>query len=230
MLFVWVVRTGDAKAPQTSGGINAFRVLACNRRFLRYAFAAALMAGGYYCFAAGAPHVAQTMLGYTPTEFGIWMSLLNAAFFAGAGVSIVLGPKLGINGCMLVGAITTTASAVAMLVLLQKWEWSLLAMSVCMVPWAVASGIFLPNAEAGVLGSAGARTGTASALAAFLHHAIAAAVMQSVGALLGSTPYPMVGCMLACSGAVLLLASGRTRGLRKVVRRRSRTADVRVST
>ena len=92
-------------------------------------------------------------------------------------------------------------------------------LSVGMTPWAFASGIFTPNAEAGILNSAGRRPGTASALAAFSQNMLSAGAMQLVGFALVNTPYPMVGLALAFSVLALICATRRFHRRQRVERK-----------
>ena len=219
VLLAFFLRIEETFAPRESGGRRAFRVLLRNPRFLRYAFATGMIVGGYYCFGAGAPHVVETMLGHSPTTYGLWTMALSSFYFFGTLSSIWLGPRLGVNGSMMLGMVLTTATAVALLAMLYYWEWSLTVLFIGMAPWAFASGIFMPNAQAGSLTSAGPHAGTASAITAFLQHVFGAIGMQLVGTVLTDTPYPMVYCVLLFSILTLACVASRAGSLRRAVRR-----------
>ena len=219
VLLAMFLRIEETFLPRKSGGRRAFQALLVNPRFLRYAFATGMIVGGYYCFGAGAPHVVETMLGHSPTTYGLWTMALSSFYFFGTMSSIWLGPRLGVNGSMMLGMSFSTAAAVALLVMLYYWEWSLTMLFVGMAPWAFASGIFMPNAQAGALTSAGPHAGTASAITAFLQHVFGAIGMQLVGTVLIDTPYPMVYCVLAFSGLTLVCVASRAGSLTRAVRR-----------
>ena len=219
LLLAMFLRIEETFAQRKSGGRRAFRALLRNPRFLRYAFATGMIVGGYYCFGAGAPHVVETMLGHSPTTYGLWTMALSSFYFFGTMSSIWLGPRLGVNGSMMLGMAVTTAAAVALLALLYYWEWSLTVLFIGMAPWAFASGIFMPNAQAGSLTSAGPHAGTASAITAFLQHVFGAIGMQLVGTVLTDTPYPMVYCVMLFSVLTLACVASRAGSLRRAVRR-----------
>ena len=219
LLLSMFLRIEETFAQRKSGGRRAFRALLRNPRFLRYAFATGMIVGGYYCFGAGAPHVVETMLGHSPTTYGLWTMALSSFYFFGTMSSIWLGPRLGVNGSMMLGMAVTTAAAVALLALLYYWEWSLTVLFIGMAPWAFASGIFMPNAQAGSLTSAGPHAGTASAITAFLQHVFGAIGMQLVGTVLTDTPYPMVYCVMLFSVLTLACVASRAGSLRRAVRR-----------
>ena len=221
VLLALFLRVEETFVQRKSGGRRAFRGLLSNPRFLRYAFATGLIVGGYYCFGAGAPHVVETMLGHSPTTYGLWTMALSSFYFLGTMSSIWLGPRLGVNGSMMLGMAITTATAFLLLALLYFWEWSLTALFIGMAPWAFASGVFMPNAQAGALTSAGPHAGTASAITAFLQHAFGAVGMQLVGTALTDTPYPMVYCVLLFSVLTLACVASRAGSLRRAVRRAS---------
>ena len=219
VLLALFLRIEETFSPRKSGGWRAFRVLLVNPRFLRYAFATGMIVGGYYCFGAGTPHVVETMLGHSPATYGLWTMALSSFYFLGTMSSIWLGPRLGVNGSMMLGMALTTAAAAALLAMLRYWEWSLTVLFSGMAPWAFASGIFMPNAQAGALTSAGPHTGTASAITAFLQHIFGAIGMQLVGAVLTDTPYPMVYCVLLFSGLTLACVASRAGSLTRALRR-----------
>ena len=219
VLLALFLRVEETFVQRKSGGRRAFRALLSNPRFLRYAFATGLIVGGYYCFGAGAPHVVETMLGHSPTTYGLWTMALSSFYFLGTMSSIWLGPRLGVNGSMMLGMVISTATAFLLLALLYFWEWSLTAMFIGMAPWAFASGVFMPNAQAGALTSAGPHAGTASAITAFLQHAFGAVGMQLVGTALTDTPYPMAYCVLLFSVLTLACVASRAGSLRRAVRR-----------
>ena len=219
LLLAMFLRIEETFAQRKSGGRRAFRALLRNPRFLRYAFATGMIVGGYYCFGAGAPHVVETMLGHSPTTYGLWTMALSSFYFFGTMSSIWLGPRLGVNGSMMLGMAVTTAAAVALLALLYYWEWSLTVLFIGMAPWAFASGVFMPNAQAGSLTSAGPHAGTASAITAFLQHVFGAIGMQLVGTVLTDTPYPMVYCVMLFSVLTLACVASRAGSLRRAVRR-----------
>ena len=127
VLLALFMRVEETFVQRKSGGRRAFRALLSNPRFLRYAFATGLIVGGYYCFGAGAPHVVETMLGHSPTTYGLWTMALSSFYFLGTMSSIWLGPRLGVNGSMMLGMVITTATAFLLLALLYFWEWSLTA-------------------------------------------------------------------------------------------------------
>ena len=219
LLLALFMRIEETFTQKKSGGRRAFRVLLVNPRFLRYAFATGLIVGGYYCFGAGAPHVVETMLGHSPTTYGLWTMALSSFYFFGTMSSIWLGPRLGVNGSMMLGMVLTTATAFALLAMLYYWGWNLTVLFIGMAPWAFASGIFMPNAQAGSLTSAGPHAGTASAITAFLQHVFGAIGMQLVGTVLTDTPYPMVYCVLLFSMLTLACVASRAGSMRRAVRR-----------
>ena len=221
VLPVLFLRVEETFTQRKTGGRRAFRALLSNPRFLRYAFATGLIVGAYYFFGAGAPHVVETMLGQSATTYGLWTMALSFFYFLGTMSSIWFGPRLGVNGSMMLGMVVSTSTAFILLALLFFWEWSLTTLFIGMVPWAFASGVFMPNSQAGALTSAGPHAGTASAITAFLQHAFGAAGMQLVGTVLTDTPYPMVYCVLAFSILTLACVASRAGSLRRAARRAS---------
>ncbi|WP_446830935.1 multidrug effflux MFS transporter [Candidatus Foliamicus sp.] len=219
LLLAMFLRIEETFTRRDSGGRRAFRALLVNPRFLRYAMATGMIVGGYYCFGAGAPHVVETMLGHSPTTYGLWTMALSSFYFFGTMSSIWLGPRIGVNGSMMLGMTLTTATAFALLALLYFWEWSLTVLFIGMAPWAFASGIFMPNAQAGSLTSAGPHAGTASAITAFLQHLFGAIGMQLVGTVLTDTPYPMVYCVLMFSLLTLVCVASRAGSMRRAAKR-----------
>jgi MFS transporter, DHA1 family, multidrug resistance protein len=67
-----------------------------------------------------------------------------------------------------------------------------------------ASGLAMPNAQAGAISVDPALAGTASGVAGFTQLLVAALVSQAVGMLQDGTPYPMLGFMVGCAALSLL--------------------------
>lgn len=214
-------RIEETHGGRPGGGRRAFRTLFGNPRFLRYSFATGLIVGAYYCFGSGAPHVIETMLGHSAATYGVWTMALSFFYFLGTMSSIWIGPRLGVNGSMMLGMTIATATTVLLLALLYLFGASLAILFIGMAPWAFGSGIFMPNSQAGSLTSAGPHAGTASAITAALQHAFGALGMQLVGSVLTDTPFPMVYCVLAFAALTLLCVASRAGSLRRAVRRAS---------
>ena len=215
-LFWRIEETFGARA---GGSKRAFRTLLRNPRFLRYSFATGLIVGAYYCFGSGAPHVIETMLGHSAATYGVWTMALSFFYFLGTMSSIWIGPRLGVNGSMMLGMTITTVTTFALLALLYLFGASLTILFIGMAPWAFGSGVFMPNSQAGSLTSAGPHAGTASAITAALQHAFGALGMQLVGMVLTDSAYPMVYCVLAFALLTLLCVASRAGSLKRAVRR-----------
>ena len=214
-------RIEETHAARLGGGKRAFRSLLTNPRFLRYSFATGLIVGAYYCFGAGAPHVIETMLGHSASTYGVWTMALSSFYFLGTMSSIWLGPRLGVNGSMMLGMTITTVTTFLLLALLYVFGASLTVLFIGMAPWAFGSGVFMPNSQAGSLTSAGRHAGTASAITAALQHAFGALGMQVVGSVLTDSAYPMVYCVLVFSMLTLTCVAIRAGSLRRALRRAS---------
>lgn len=214
-------RVEETFTPRPAGGRRAFRTLLKNPRFLRYSFATGLIVGAYYCFGAGAPHIVVSMLGHSAATYGVWTMALSFFYFLGTMSSIWIGPRLGVNGSMMLGMTITTVTTFVLLALLYLFGASLTVLFIGMAPWAFGSGIFMPNSQAGSLTSAGPHAGTASAITAFLQHAFGALGMQLVGTVLTDTAFPMVYCVLAFAALTLACVATRAGSLRRAVRRAS---------
>ena len=213
----WRIEETHGASP--GGGRRAFRSLLANPRFLRYSFATGLIVGAYYCFGAGAPHVIETMLGHSAATYGVWTMALSSFYFLGTMSSIWLGPRLGVNGSMMLGMTITTVTTFLLLALLFVFGANLTVLFIGMAPWAFGSGVFMPNSQAGSLTSAGRHAGTASAITAALQHAFGALGMQLVGSVLTDSAYPMVYCVLAFSVLTLGCVATRAGSLRRALRR-----------
>ena len=219
ILTLFFLRVEETYRPRKTGKRRAFRTLFRNPRFLRYAFATGLIVGGYYSFGSGTPHVVVSMLGHSAATYGVWTMALSFFYFLGTMSSIWLGPRLGVNGSMMLGMAITAATTVLLIVALFFVEPNLTVLFIGMAPWAFGSGVFMPNAQAGSLTSAGPHAGTASAITAFLQHAFGAMGMQIVGIVLTDTPLPMFYCVLAFTMLTLACVASRAGSLRRAVRR-----------
>ena len=219
ILTLFFLRVEETYRPRKTGKRRAFRTLFRNPRFLRYAFATGLIVGGYYSFGSGTPYVVISMLGHSAATYGVWTMALSFFYFLGTMSSIWLGPRLGVNGSMMLGTVITASTTVLLIVALFFFEPGLTILFIGMAPWAFGSGVFMPNAQAGSLTSAGPHAGTASAITAFLQHAFGAIGIQVVGVVLTDTPLPMFYCVLAFTMLTLACVASRAGSLRRAVRR-----------
>jgi DHA1 family bicyclomycin/chloramphenicol resistance-like MFS transporter len=158
------VYTGAAGAP--AGG----RVAALLRhpRYPAYVAAAALMFSGQFAFITGSSFALITILGVSPTVYGLCFGAVAAGLMAGNVVSVRLGPRLGIDTMIRGGTLIGAGAGLVMAALAWAGVASVAAVIGPMFCYAFGLGWVLPNAMAGAIGPFPRKGGLAAAGAGFV--------------------------------------------------------------
>jgi DHA1 family bicyclomycin/chloramphenicol resistance-like MFS transporter len=106
---------GDRRKPD-SDKIRLSRAaahLVRSRTFILNTAMMALALGSIYFFLGAAPYVSTILLGFSPSETGAWLLVVSLGLPAGALISSVVGPRLGMRRAMITGSgIMTVAVAI----------------------------------------------------------------------------------------------------------------------
>lgn len=137
--------------------------------------------------------------------------MVGLGYVVGNAVSARYSRRVGIDGIVFWGCLLSLLAVLCIAVLLAG-QWTLWAIFGPGTVAAFASGLVMPNAQAGAMNVDSRPAGTASGLMGFLQLLVGAAMAQVVGSAIDETPYPMVIAMAAMASLALLAIS-----LRKVV-------------
>lgn len=205
----------SALVPETSraaAGLNLRRLPAdfgaLLRRgvFLIHAANICLNTALFYSFVVGAAFVASEYLDLSPTEYGIWFSVVAIGYASGNFLSgrgqLGRDPKWSIFS----GSVMVVFFTLLMLVLFEEFK----SAGILFLPMAgatLASGFIMPNSLAGVLSADPTKAGSASGLIGFLQFATASAFSYIAGILVANGPRPMIVLMLAIAAGGALSAA-----------------------
>ena len=129
--------------------------------------------GGLFIFLAGSGFVLIGALGLAPVAAGAVMSTCAMAYIAGTLLCRRWIPRLGLAGSVGRAAWISLAACMALVVLSQRPDPSVLAVMAPVCLYALGHGVHMPCGQAGVVGPFPRAAGLASALAGFAMSAVA---------------------------------------------------------
>ena len=154
-----------ARAAEQGGRVAA---LLRHPRYAAYVAAAALMFSGQFAFITGSSFALITILGVSPTAYGLCFGAVATGLMAGNLVSVRLGPRLGIDTMIAGGTMIGAAAGVVMAALAWAGVASVASVIGPMFCYAFGLGWVLPNAMAGAIGPFPRMAGLAAAGAGFV--------------------------------------------------------------
>jgi len=154
-----------ARAAEPGGRVAA---LLRHPRYAAYVAAAALMFSGQFAFITGSSFALITILGVSPTEYGLCFGAVAVGLMAGNVVSVRVGPRLGIDTMIRGGTVIGAAAGVVMAALAWAGLASVATVIAPMFCYAFGLGWVLPNAMAGAIGPFPRMAGLAAAGAGFV--------------------------------------------------------------
>jgi MFS transporter, DHA1 family, multidrug resistance protein len=194
-------------------GAEGGRVLALLRhpRYTAYVGAAALMFGGQFAFITGSSFALITILGVSPTVYGICFGAVAAGLMAGNFVSVRLGPRLGIDTMIRGGTLIGAVAGVVMAALAWSGVVSVAAIVLPMFCYAFGLGWVLPNAMAGAIGPFPQMAGLAAAGAGFVQLSGSALYAIAVSHTYDGSLRPMTNAVATAGVAALVTFAWRSR-------------------
>ena len=189
------------------------RVVALLRhpRYTAYVAAAALMFGGQFAFITGSSFALITILGVSPTVYGVCFGAVAAGLMAGNFVSVRLGSRLGIDTMIRGGTLIGALAGVAMAALAWSGVVSVAAVILPMFCYAFGLGWVLPNAMAGAIGPFPQMAGLAAAGAGFVQLSGSALYAIAVSHTYDGTLRPMATAVATAGVAALVTFAWRSR-------------------
>ena len=173
-MFVFVLLRVPETNPYVSRGtfrfvsmLGSYLQLAKSRRYLGYLAIAAVPVAGSLTFQTAAPFIIVGELGVHPSEFGLLMVSLTAAYFVGTLVANRLAVHAAVNRSIMLGSallLVGAALQMAFALNLSLSIWSVLAPQMI---WLMAMGIVMPNAMAGAVAPFPMMAGAAASLQGF---------------------------------------------------------------
>jgi DHA1 family bicyclomycin/chloramphenicol resistance-like MFS transporter len=180
-------------------------------RYVAYVAAAALMFGGQFAFITGSSFALITILGVSPTVYGVCFGAVAAGLMAGNAVSVRVGPRLGIDAMIRGGTLIGTAAGLVMAGLAWAGVASVASVVAPMFCYAFGLGWVLPNAMAGAVGPFPRMAGLAAAGAGFVQLTGSALYAIAVSHTYDGTLRPMTTAVATASAAACVTFALLTR-------------------
>lgn len=205
-----------ADRPVRIGGIIAanFRILA-NADYRAYAFPAAFSATAYYIFVACSPYVSETLMGVTPTVFGLWFLVLSITYMVGNWLTGRFARRIGSDRMIWAGF---SLAAIGLLIL--TWlsgQGTITAATMFLLMGFVSAGngLSTANAIAGAISADPSQAGAASGMTGFLQMTMGAIGGILISFALEETKLPLtmaLGMLAATLTALYLFSAARSSG------------------
>ncbi|MEM8814578.1 MAG: multidrug effflux MFS transporter [Pseudomonadota bacterium] len=187
-------------APIGSGYVRVLR----NAAYVKFLAYATMSQAAFFGFIAGAPYIMSEILGYPATVYGLYFFMVPFGYFIGSLIAGRYAERLSHERLTLAGAVAGLAACAL------GWFWTAgaafepLSLFLPAALLAVASGVALPGAQAGMLAAAGRHSGAGSGLFSFIQLITSAIAAQLVGALQALGPSGVFGVMLVASALALI--------------------------
>ncbi|HEX5213137.1 MAG TPA: multidrug effflux MFS transporter [Pseudolabrys sp.] len=196
-------RAAEPVSPVTM--FQSYRVVVRNPAYLAYLGLASTSFAGLFAWISGSSFVLQYLYGLTPFAFGVAFAVGSAGYLAGTSLAARLVMRHDLDRTLGYGAAAMAAGGIAMVLSVALGLTSAAALVLPMALYLSGLGMVLPQAIAGAMTPFPERAGAASALLGFVQQSAAALCGALVGALLGSSAWPLAGMIAAMGCATLAL-------------------------
>ena len=190
----------EAPGPIGSGYVRVLR----NATYVKFLAYGTMSQAAFFGFIAGAPYIMSEILGYPATVYGLYFFMVPFGYFIGSLIAGRYGEQLSHEKLTLAGAVAGLAACAL------GWFWTAgaaldpLALFLPAALLAVASGVALPGAQAGMLAAAGPLSGAGSGLFSFIQLITSAIAAQLVGALQALGSSGLFAVMVVASALALM--------------------------
>jgi DHA1 family bicyclomycin/chloramphenicol resistance-like MFS transporter len=216
------LRAAEPVSPATM--FRSFRVVARNGAYLAYLGLASTSFAGLFAWISGASFVLQYLYGLTPFQFGVAFAIGSVGYMVGTTLAARLVMRHGVDATLGAGAAAMAAGGLSMAMAVALGLTSAASLVLPMALYLAGLGMVLPQSIAGAMTPFPERAGAASALLGFVQQSLAALCGAAVGALLGTSAWPLAGAVAGMGCATLGLWI-LTRALRARAAARCSAAD-----
>lgn len=204
-LLAWsgwhLVETNDRKRPDALNVAVLFTTYLSffrSRIFLAFTLANAFTYGAMFAFISGSSFVLIEGVGISPESYGLCFGAVVVGYIVGAWAAGRLGPLIGLERCLRIGAGCSFVAGLLLLAGNALWGAGVLILVLPMILQFLGAGLVMPNSVAGAIAPFPDRAGSASAMLGFVQMAGAATSGALVGLLHDGTSLPMIAVILAC--------------------------------
>jgi DHA1 family bicyclomycin/chloramphenicol resistance-like MFS transporter len=189
----WLTETNRYLGSSSSaiGHISGFAILLRTRVFVGFGLHCVCTLAAWYALVAGAPYVMVAIMGYPPSDYGLWFVVVAAGWIVGNFLTARTAARIGAERLVLIGAVVAIAASI---VLANFVAVDALSPPRLFGPLAVIGlghGLSQPSAMACAIGVRLELAGRASGLLGFVQMATGAAAAQLVGVMLSDSVWPL---------------------------------------
>ena len=195
------LRAAEPVSPATM--FRSYRVVARNGAYLAYLGLASTSFAGLFAWISGSSFVLQYLYGQSPIQFGVAFAIGSVGYMVGTTLAARLVMRHGVDSTLGVGASAMAAGGLAMLLAVSFGLTSAASLVLPMALYLAGLGMVLPQSIAGAMTPFPERAGAASALLGFVQQSLAALCGAAVGALLGTSAWPLAGAVAGMGCATL---------------------------
>ena len=173
-----------------------------------YFMVSSLNSGAYFTFLAGAPFVAQHIIGMSPAHMGLYFGFLGIGYMCGNFLSGRYSQRIGIENMMFWGGVVASIGIALAFVLMLNEMPHPLYLFLPMTALGIGNGLTLPNSTAGGISVRPDLAGSASGIGAFLQIGGGALLATLSGTLISvdNNAIPLYVIMFASTFVGTLLA------------------------
>ena len=208
MLAAATLRLGEtrrATEAREAPLLKSYAALLGSLPFWAYVLTSSFGSVVFFAFIAGGPYVMTEILHRSPSEYGLWGMTVSGGYILGNYLSGRYAVRIGTRRMNLFGNWVGLTGVALIAALFAAGFVQPFALFGPMFIVGIGNGVMLPSAIAGAVSVRPDLAGAAAGLSGTLQVGMGALVALLVGALLGSTPWPLVAVMLA--GSVLAVMS-----------------------
>ena len=182
--------------------------LARARLFWGYVLSGAFASATFFAYLGGGPHVVVSLMGRSPSEFGVWFAISSLGYAGGNFGASRLAVRLGSNTLIWLGiAFEAAGASLAVLLAVFAMDWGPIIVFGPQTLMGIGNGLLLPAAIAGAVSIRPRAAGTAAGIMGCTQMAIGAACAQLGGMLLaGATSAIPLALILAGVVSALIVS------------------------
>ncbi|MDH5748163.1 MAG: multidrug effflux MFS transporter [Rhodospirillales bacterium] len=184
--------------------VMSFGHLFRSRAFVGYTMAQSFTSGSFFAFLGGAPYVVVNLMGGTPTDYGLYFTIIAIAYMVGNYFSGRMSERLGVDRMVLTGISISFIGMAVMGALFFIVPSQPIAIFAPVAIMSIGHGICIPNAISGAVSVYPRLAGSAAGLLGSLQMGVAAVLSYLGGLLLTGSYLPMMSLMFLSTSLALV--------------------------
>ncbi len=208
LIFCWADLKETNLTPSSSmmAQFRSYPELLRSPRFWGYTATAVFASGTFFAYLGGGPYVSTEMLDMSPSQYGLYFSLLSFGYLVGNFFAGRYTKAWGMNRMMMAGNLVSLVGMLAMFGLFEAGLFHPLSLFLPASLVGVGNGLTLPSANTGIISVRPHLAGSASGLGGALTLGGGAGLAALASSLLGPTsgPFPLIYVCLGSAAAAVI--------------------------